>query len=720
MNQRSFSQNTDDVDIVALWRAVKAKKAWLAGVTISAGLITLVALQFMTPLYSSQTRILIEYDEPTFMRPRSESGNSSRQSVRLDPEAVASQVQVLLSRDIAHQVVKKLKLENNPEFNAPSGPLAGLKKILVAVGFSSAPTVSAREDRALDVFERRLTVYQVSKSRVIEVSFESEDPSVAAKAANTLADIYLTWQQAEKLQQTKNASQWLNSQIGTLRKQVENSESKVEEFRSSAGLISGSNNITLDAQQLSELNSQLILAKAQRTEAVARANLIRRMLKEKGDVASAPDVLRSALIQRLLEQNVRVRRQLAELSATLLPSHPRIRQLTAELSDMRRQIRQEAQKVVGSLENEAQIAGARETSLRSSLEELKKDSSTSREFQIKLRSLEREAKANRDLLESYLARYREASARNDESSVPAHASIISRAHAASEPSFPKKGPISILVAAAAGLLSLSWVLARELVTGSYANFSWPPTQPRHEGQRAAFGSNEKPVRPGPAPAAVQGKRQRRVRSAASAAKLVASECTGATAHNLVVTSDNHRADTAQDSLELGRALAATGLRVAVVDFSGSGNGVAGLAGLSNIPGLGELLGGSAKFENVISSDPEGTAQIIPSGMLQSDVLAGNNALQWQRVHNALKQIYDCIVVHCSISGARRLLHSMPDHPTTLLLVTGESADAELAEQVVEYLVRDRAAPINVLTYNGARTAGDPARVGAFGQAAAVG
>ena len=160
---------------------------------------------------------------------------------------------------------------------------------------------------------------------------------------------------------------------------------------------------------------------------------------------------------------MQVQRQLAELSATLLPSHPRIKQLNSELADVRGQIRDEAAKIVKSLENEAEVASAREASLRGSLNEVKTQASGLSEAEIKLRALEREAKAQRDLLESYLARYRDASARHDMGAVPAQAAIVSRAHASMLPSFPQRGPISLLVTVATALLSLTYVLARALI-----------------------------------------------------------------------------------------------------------------------------------------------------------------------------------------------------------------------------------------------------------------
>ena len=277
-------------------------------------------------------------------------------------------------------------------------------------------------------------------------------------------------------------------------------EAAVEQFKASQGLFAGTNNVTLNAQQLSELNSQVILAKAQQSEAEARARLINKMLADGGDIDATPEVLKSELIGRLIDQRVQVQRQLAELSATLLPSHPRIKQLNSELADVRTQIRDEAAKIVKSLENEAEVASAREASLRGSLNEVKTQASGLSEAEIKLRALEREAKAERDLLESYLARYRDASARHDMGAVPAQAAIVSRAHASILPSFPKRGPISLLVAVATALLSLAYVLARELIGApALPRRAIPASEPRRRERRA-------PAAPATVPAAATAAR----------------------------------------------------------------------------------------------------------------------------------------------------------------------------------------------------------------------
>ncbi|MFZ2019010.1 MAG: Wzz/FepE/Etk N-terminal domain-containing protein [Methyloceanibacter sp.] len=478
---KSHKRAREDVDIPTLGRALWHAKGWIVGLALGAGLVTFVALSMMRPLYTSEARILIQNEESAFTRP-AEDSNRNPQQQTLDEQAVQSQVQVLTSRDLALDVIRTLDLTNNPDFAKDEG-LSLFRRILNRIGLRESP--KSEEERAANTFAENLEVFQLAKSSVIAVDYTSGDSSLAAKIANQLADSYIEWQRKEKLDQTKDATAWLRDQIEVLRKKVEESEAAAEQFRSSQGLYAGSNNVTLNAQQLSEINSQLILAKAQRSEAEARARLIQKMLDDGGDIDATPEVLKSELIGRLIEQRVEVQRELAQLSATLLPSHPRIKQLNSELADVREQIRDEAAKIVKGLNNEAEVASARETSLRNSLNDTKAQASGQGDAEIKLRALEREAKANRDLLESYLARYRDASSRHDMGAVPAQAAIVSRAHASILPSFPKRGPLSLLVMAATALLALSYVVARELIGApAEGREARRPSEPELEPRRA--------------------------------------------------------------------------------------------------------------------------------------------------------------------------------------------------------------------------------------------
>ncbi len=309
---------------------------------------------------------------------------------------------------------------------------------------------------------------------MIVVEFQSRDPALAARVTNAIADAYLRLQQATRQEQTRGAGQWLSGEIDTLRGKVADAEAKVEEFRSRANLLVGTNNTTLSSQRLSEINSQLAAASGQKTEAETRARIIRDMLR-RGEPIEASDVTNSELIRRLSEQRVTLRAQLAEQSTTLLDGHPRIKELRAQINDLERQIRAEAEKVVRSLDNEARIASAKLDAQTANLDVLKKQAASTNEEDVKLRALEREAKAQRDLLESYLLRYRETAARESIGSAPPDARIISPAIASNTPAFPKKVPIVTLATLITFVCAAGLVTARELIGATAAESI--PVQP---------------------------------------------------------------------------------------------------------------------------------------------------------------------------------------------------------------------------------------------------
>src|SRR5204863_7376958 len=139
------------------------------------------------------------------------------------------------------------------------------------------------------------------------------------------------------------------------------------------------------------------------------------------------DITNSELLRRLTEQRVTLRAQLAEQSSTLLDQHPRIKELRAQVADLERQIRSEGDRLMRTLENDAKLAGARVEALTASLDQLKNQAASTNGQDVQLRAFERDAKSQRDLLESYLAKYREASSRDNIGAASADARIISAA-----------------------------------------------------------------------------------------------------------------------------------------------------------------------------------------------------------------------------------------------------------------------------------------------------
>src|SRR4029077_18316436 len=303
----------------------------------------------------SEARILVDGRENVFLRP---TGERNEERTALDAEAVTSQVQLIQSRDLAREIIKRNKLAERPEFDPVLQGFAPLKSLLSLFGIGRDPFSLTPDEPVLEAYYDRFTAYAVDKSRVIVVEFQSRDPELAARVANSIAEGYLVMQQNARQEQAKSASQWLSGEIENLRKKVAESESRVEDFRSKSSLFVGTNNTTLSNQQMGEINTQLNNARALQSDAESRARLIKEMLQS-GKPIEASEVLNSELVRRLSEQRVTLRAQLAEQSSTLLDGHPRIKELKAQLADLDRQLREAAGKVSRSLENDAKIASGR-------------------------------------------------------------------------------------------------------------------------------------------------------------------------------------------------------------------------------------------------------------------------------------------------------------------------------------------------------------------------
>src|ERR1700753_2198988 len=383
-----------DLDLRAIGDALLRNKRWIIVPTLLALGLSIAAVNYITPRYKSEARILIDGRENVFLRP---NGERDQERNALDPEAVTSQVQLLLSRDLARQIIKQNKLAELPEFDPVLRGLSPVKSLLALFGIGRDPFSLTPEERVLDAYYDRFTAYAVDKSRVVVIEFQSQDPDLAAKVANSIAENYLVLQQNARQEQARAASQWLSGEIDNLRKRAADDEAKVEDFRSKSSLFVGTNNTTLSNQQLGELNTQLNNARALKSDAQSKARLIREML-ESGRPIEASDVLNSELIRRLAEQRVTLRAQLAEQSSTLLPGHPRIKELKAQLADLDSQIREEAGKIARSLENDARIASGRVDGLNASLDQMKKQATSSNGQDVQLRALEREDNAQRGLL----------------------------------------------------------------------------------------------------------------------------------------------------------------------------------------------------------------------------------------------------------------------------------------------------------------------------------
>jgi succinoglycan biosynthesis transport protein ExoP len=650
------SQSADrELDLRALGLSLWRKKWRVIIPGLIAAALSLFAVNLITPKYKSEARLLIEGRENIFLRPEAER-QSPEVRDRVDVEALTSQAQILQSRDVALQVIRELKLNQKPEFDPALRGVSITSVFFSMLGLGKDALNQTPEERVLTNFYQRLSVLPVDKSRVILIEFQSSDPELAARVVNAVIDAYFTVQRANKQEQARGASQWLAAEIDKLRPKVVEAENAVETFRAKANLFVGTDNSSLSSQQLTELTTTLAGARGQKAELDAKARIIRGMLNS-GKPIEADPVTNSDLIRRLIEQRVTLRSQLAEQSSTLLDRHPRIQELKAQIYALDSQVRGEAEKIVHTVENDARIAAGRIETTNAAIEQLKKQIAGSGGQEVQLRALEREAKAQRDLLESYLAKYREASAR-DSLDTTSDVRVISRAIASNVPAFPKKIPIILIATFVTMFLAMSLIVTGDLLRAgeqapaapadSSASKPARPARPQRTGGLLGF------LRPRAKPAAAVAEPARAKPAETAPASragaipvgnlALALRRVGEAGRRITVVGVARNVGTTYTALGLSRALVQQGARVVLVDLALESPNIAVLSTDPDAPGVAELIRGEASFGQIVTRDRFSRVHFVAMGKVQGMDASMLASPRLAMTLEALARTYDHVIV----------------------------------------------------------------------------
>ncbi len=653
-------------DLRGLGRVLWRKKTTILLFTVVAAGAAFVVVNSITPRYRSESRLLLESRESVFMR--AEADKSATDRANLDPEAVTSQIQLVLSRDLAHDVIKKEKLDQLPEFDPTIGGMSLTRTLLSLFGMARNVNALSPDERTLEAYYDRINVFAVEKSRVIGVDFSSSNPDLAARVANSIAETYLKLQQSAKTDQTRAASTWLATEIEKMRTKVAAAEAKIEEYRARSNLFVGSNNSSLPSQQLTEINSQIAAARGQKADLEARARQLHDLVRS-GKPVDSSDIANSESMRRLTEQGNALRSQLAEQSTTLLSQHPRIKELNAQIAQIERAKRVEGERLARQLDNDAKLAGDRLQTLTASLDQVKKLASQSNEQDLQLRALERDAKSQRDILESYLTKYSEASARDNVNAAPPEARIISRATPAIKPAYPKKAPTVLIAAFAAFALSAGFIVTGALLA--------PPLAPAG----VAYSYNYAPP-PLPLPrmaspplmpeATAQGMPPLRVTTVEHLAQGL--HQAGDNGRRVVVLGSTRNTGTTYTAITLARTLGREA-SVVLVDMAFGAPNVSVISTDPNAPGIAELIRGTASFGEVITGEQYSPVHLIATGNVGADGPAFAASPMLPTIIEALAQSYNFVIIDAGSAADVAIDRFAPLGQRTVL-VSADPADGD--------------------------------------------
>jgi capsular exopolysaccharide synthesis family protein len=303
-----------------------------------------------------------------------------------------------------------LNLEQQPEFGSKSKtPPSSLELTTDAM-----QPDSARTSAVLANFKGSLQVSLIPNTRIIEIRYRSPDKNIAARVVNTLANTYVEQNFKTRFESTMQASDWLSKQLVDLQIKVETSQEKLVKYQKEHEILGIDEKQNITTAKLDELNRELTSAESARMEKESIYHLV-----QSGDsdsIAAAANVdgaargssANSALLEKLREQQVDLKIQVAQLSTQFGSSYPRLAQLNSQLKEVDAQIQTEMRKVAARLRGDYLAAVQRESMLRSALEQQKQEANKLNESAIEYSLLKRDVDANRTLSEGLLEKLKEA------------------------------------------------------------------------------------------------------------------------------------------------------------------------------------------------------------------------------------------------------------------------------------------------------------------------
>jgi succinoglycan biosynthesis transport protein ExoP len=637
---------SDKADLAEVWRTL-LRRRWLIIATIivltGSGLAVTSSL---TPRFTAEALLMVGDQQSHVL---------DLQSVvtGVDTELTESQIQILKSRRIAQLVVNKLNLLKDPAFDAGPKKENWFSDILDTV--TAVPTTisgwlspsndhattadrsenDTRMSHAIDALTKHLTVTARGRSRVISVSFETENPKTAADVTNAVADTYIQDDLSTKLQSTVQANQWLSERVAELRTQVVGTDKIVQQRKSNAGITAGKQ-VDLINEQISNLSEQLILAGAERAQADAKLQEARR--SQQSGVAIS-DVAASPIIQKLRGDQAELRGELAQSYQTMGDKNPAVKRLNAEIAANNAALGMETGKIISSLGNDAAIAEAREASLRTALEDLKREAGRTDAADVDINAQQREAEANHNLYDRLLSRAKETSIESGLQQPDAH--VISHADIPLRPSFPNKPLVVTLSFIGAALVASLLVIGLESIDQGFRDLAHVEQTlgvsalgfvPRlKNGERGETQVLDKPF--SSFAEAIRGVYTSLILSDVDHPPKI-----------VLITSSLPGEGKSTTAVALARLVARSGKRVLVIDSDLRKPRIHEEFGVQIKPGLIDYLAGKASITEVLLKDTRSEAFVLPPGTHApnpTDVFSSDNM---QKLLRTLSGTFDLIIL----------------------------------------------------------------------------
>jgi polysaccharide biosynthesis transport protein len=358
--------------------------------------IVTIATYRMQPVYEATARIMIDR-ENTNVLPFNGGGAGGDDGEYEDLEDyIETQSKVLTSATMAQETIKTLHLDQDPRFGgSPANPAT----IAVAPGTTGAQEASP----ALGAFIGGLSVTRVPSTRLLDVTFATTDPKLAALIVNTHINNFIESNFRSRYEATEQASNWLAGQLDELKAKVETSEDARINYERANQIWNIDEKQDVTTQKLGDINKELTEAQADRIskEAVYQ-------LAQEGNFDAIPNVRESPVIQDIIKQQSTLSAQYSDALNQYGPKFPKVVRLQEQIQDLDQVAEREKKNIVNQIEAEYRGARQRELLLQQALDEQKTETASMADRMVQYNILVRDAEANKQLYDGLLQKLKEA------------------------------------------------------------------------------------------------------------------------------------------------------------------------------------------------------------------------------------------------------------------------------------------------------------------------
>ncbi len=442
------------LNLFELSRLLWQRKAAIAMAAMIGACAAVAIGKSLPPRYSASAEL---YVDPRELQLVDRELTPRAQDVSGLSMVVESQARLITSNSVLLRVIREQNLEQDPEFGDESNGIVASLLGLFGLELHPAGEATLAETAALDALNRHITIRKTERSFVVDVEFWSHDPAKAASLANAVANAYLAESMHSQASAARRATSDLSGRLKELQQRLRNAETALGTYKAENNFV-GTQDTLISDQQLSLANQRLAAAHAQTLDAQAKYDQIAASRRASTDAGAIPEALQSPTIANLRAQYAEVRKRYAELGAELGPLHPSLRQMEKQVDDLRRTINEEVDRFEQSAQNDLTRARDYEASLSKALDAQKRQSVELSQAAVRLRELERDVEASRDVYQSFLKRSRETE--EQETLNTSAARVIGEATVPQRRAFPPAMSLIAMIGLLFGALAAAgWVVA---------------------------------------------------------------------------------------------------------------------------------------------------------------------------------------------------------------------------------------------------------------------